>query len=148
MAIYSDLSSLNKALKKAAAQVAKSPKLIETVKNEIRQQERKHIYDTPPGILYQRRHSLGKIFEVEYVDSTSFWIWDAAKPSESVFGTEVRGPDGVFAQWINDGRVKNVFSEHDYPWNHPRPFYRDAAKALEKSNDLNQWVIDEIKNKL
>ena len=75
-------------------------------------------------------------------------IWDRAKQDYSVFSTPVREAAGVFAQWINDGNVPNVFNDNDYPWMKPRRFYDEAAKACKNSAAIKQAAIEGIEKRL
>lgn len=135
MAVYNNFADLMAAAAAAAKETLQNEVATE-VKEEIRKQEYNYIYDASSPSWYSRRKSLGKTFKVETDGDDSARIWDAARPSPSVFNTPVKGPDGVFAQWINDGNVPNVFDDKDYPWMHPRKFYDAAVKELSKSSKI------------
>lgn len=135
MAVYDNFADLMAAAK-AAAQEALQNEVADEVKQEIKTQEYEFVYNAYTPAVYDRRKSLGKKFKVEPDGSDAIRVWDAARPSPSVFNTPVKGPDGVFAQWINDGNVPNVFDEKDYPWMHPRKFYDAATKELRKTSKI------------
>lgn len=146
---YSSLGELVAAVKKAAGAALESPTVLNVIKEEIRKAEQQEVYDSYATEHYWRRGSLGKNFQVERINPYAIQIWDIAPPAPSVRNTLYKGPPGWFAQWINDGRVTNIFNNRqDYPWTKARPFYETADTRLQRSTALKKAVLNGIKSQL
>lgn len=133
MAVYDNFADLMAAAAAAAKETLQN-EVANEVKQEIKTQEYNAVYNAYTTKFYWRRYSLGKTFETKFEDEDSIRIWDAAR-TRSIRNTIIRGPDGVFAQWLNDGDVPNIFHDSDYPW-HIGGFYDAATKELRKTSKI------------
>lgn len=147
MAVYSSLSTLLSAAVSAANDVLAN-EVAEIVKQEIATQEQRLVYGSYSPVLYVRRGSLGSSFQVEPTGINSVRIYDIAPPNYSVFGSGYGGPPGMFAQWINDGNVPNVFNDKSYPWMGARPFYDATIGALQGSGRIKAAAIQGFRRRL
>lgn len=147
MATYNNFADMLTAMQSAIQEILQN-EVADVVIEEIKKQEKALVYDSYNPSHYWRRKSLGKAFEVEPDGVDAVRIWDAARPNWSVRNTIIREPDGILAQWINDGKVPNIFDDNDYPWMHKRPLYDEAAKRLRKTSEIKKAAEAGLKARL
>ena len=146
--MFSGLDAIERAINNAASAAVCSNQVLGEIQRVIREKEEEFVYGSYTPSTYNRRHSLGGQFQTQQTGLFSVRVWDIAPPNYSVFNTPYQGPPGCFAQWINDGRVPNVFNQKSYPWAGPRPFYRAAEVELQNSLVLKRAVINGIKSRI
>lgn len=134
MATFNNLDAL---LKHLQAKVAET--LQDEVANDVSDKMKEHymneVYDYDYNEEFRtRRMSLVDDANIDktLVGATTLSVSNTAKPDDSVFGTPIYGdPDGLLAQWIEDGNITNVFNNHSgYPWTKPRPVIHTTAEEI------------------
>lgn len=143
---YASIDALERAVKKSLKSTLKN-EVAQAVEKAAKEKIQAEVYGTYSPSVYERRGELldaGFAAEVfEDTGGVSLRAYSMAKPSDSLSSPPVayRGPDGQFAQWINDGNVPNIFNSKKYIWEAPRPFYAQAASEL----DSTGAVVDALK---
>lgn len=134
--------SLDALLKYAQAEVneALQEDVAPVVEAKLQEKIQEDVYDayTPVKDGYTRRNELKneKNIVSELVDDGKLFTKDIASPDDSVMGTAYQGTDPtMFARWVNDGLVPNIFNYEHYPWEDPALFIEDTVKDLEDSGD-------------
>lgn len=100
------------------------------------------VYNSYTPSDYDRRFELGnpKNITSELIQDGVLITKDIAQPNDSVLGyTYVPETDTIFAGWINEGQVPNIFNgRDDYPWMHERDFIGNAINNLKESGDVDE----------
>lgn len=133
---YASLDALERAVKKSLNGTLKN-EVAQAVEKVTKERIQAEVYGAYTPSVYERRGELrnaGFAAEVfDDADGVALRTYSAAKPNDSLSKPPVayRGPDGQFAQWINDGNVPNIFNPRKYIWETSRPFYTSAANELD-----------------
>ena len=135
---YASLAALERAVKKSLTSTLKG-EVSQVVEKVAKEKIKEDVYGVYSPSVYERR---GELMNAEFArevfedaDGVNLRIYSMARPNDSLSSPPVayRGPDGQFAQWINDGNVPNIFNSKKYIWETPRPFYSDAENELDNT---------------
>lgn len=135
-----NFKSLDALLKYAQAEVNKALQedVAPVVEAKLQEKIKEDVYDPYSPTEYKRRNELGNANNIvsTLVDDGKLFTKDIASPNDSVIGTAYQGTDPtMFARWVNDGLVPNIFNNEHYPWEDPALFIEDTVKDLEDSGD-------------
>lgn len=107
----------------------------EEVIDEMKEHYEKEVYsyESNPD-FYERRYSLVDDANYEtYVEDLKLSVTNIAEPNDSVFGYSNSGKHYQLAEWIENGRIPNIFdNKTDYPWTKPRPVMKKVVDTLKR----------------
>ena len=148
--MYSSLSSLDKAIRKAILSALKN-EVANAVEETTKQHIQSDVYAVYDPVEYQRRGELKNAafqHDIYYVGSDiAMRSFSTAKQNRSVIGSSKSYPVGAFAQWIQDGAVPNIFNKRHYICQDARPFYTNSVQELESRGLVREALAQGLKRR-